>query len=98
MLVKFDADEDFVEALKSATGNNTASKAFQEASAKYLKQIDTIEYLQALVLKLRDQVSAQHQIISSARDAAAMLVERTSQDDLFIDQPSSARQIHTHSL
>jgi hypothetical protein len=88
MLVKFDAEDEFVENLKSITGHNTASKAYQVAAATYVHQIETIGHLQSLVAKLREDVRVQRQIISSARDAAALLVEHTGQSDLFTDQPA----------
>lgn len=98
MLVKFDADEDLVDAVKAFTGHAVASKAFMAAAERAIYLDALCKDKDAHITQLMLEVAHYRGLISSARQAAAMLVERTAQDDLFIDQPSSARQIHSHSF
>ncbi|QEY15148.1 hypothetical protein D0C16_03705 [Cellvibrio sp. KY-GH-1] len=85
MLVKFDADEDLIDALKQSTNMAVASKACHYAATQYLDLLQENARLHQKVAQMRDSIAVYRQIIDSARDAAAMLVERAGQADLFTD-------------
>lgn len=85
MLIKFNADSDFVDTLKKHTGENVASKAFRVAAERTMFQAAVIRGLNADVVRLRDELEACKQIIVGARFATTALLERVGQDDIFID-------------
>lgn len=85
MLVKFNADEDFVDRLKELTGETVASKAFLSSAARYDRSVGLIADLKAQIAKLTDERNVLRQVIGDARCAAIALVERASQDDMFIN-------------
>jgi len=84
MLIKFDTTDDFADKLKALTGQNTGSKAFVIAAAHYCQLRDRVVALEAKINALEEECAVCHQTITGARDAAALLVERASQSDLFL--------------
>lgn len=84
MLVKIlDADEVFVEKLKALTGEGTASKAFLKSALMFDFYLQKTGDLTDQVCRLQDEARRLKQIISGARSAAALLLEKTGQEDLF---------------
>lgn len=82
MLVKIlDADGAFVEALKVQTGEKTASKAYQRAAHDYEPLRAQVGDLLAENAALRRKVLIANQVIEGARSAAALLLDKTSQQD-----------------
>lgn len=86
MLIKFESPDDFAETLKLSTRQNTASKAFQIAAAHYVQQLSEIARLRRKISDLDEECAVYRQTISGARDAAALLVERVSQSDMFLNR------------
>lgn len=86
MLVKFDADDDLAERLKSKTHNSVASKAFHYAAIRFLDVSEENALLRQQIADMRDAISVYRKVISGACDAAALLVEHAGQPDLFTDQ------------
>lgn len=84
MLVKLNPDDDMVEKLKHFTGQRVASKAYELAGKEYPDMIQRIYALEVQLQDLEEIILVQQSIIDGARDAAALLVERTSQKDLFV--------------
>lgn len=83
MLVKIlDADDQFVELLKSQTGTNTASKAYAHAAECYGMYLTANGLLELEIDTLRHKVARLESVIEGARSAAALLLDRTSQTDL----------------
>lgn len=84
MLVKIlDADESFVEKLKFLTDETTASKAYVKAASMFDWHLKKTGDLTDEVGRLKHEVARLHQIIEGARLAAAHLLEKTSQADIF---------------
>ncbi|MFO3664298.1 hypothetical protein [Pseudomonas amygdali] len=84
MLVKIlDAEPEFVEALKSATGARTAAKAYVQAAERYHANVDRIATLNQTVQDLRLEVSRLRGVIEGARSSASLLLEQVSQGDLL---------------
>lgn len=84
MLVKIlDADVDFVEALRAATGGKSAAKAYSIASSEYMGLRSTVREQQLEIATLRMKLEAASVVIERARFAAAALVESAGQKDLF---------------
>lgn len=85
MLVKIlDADDHLVEKLKQVTGCVTASKAFVFASTAYICQLETSANQREKIARLEAEVHRLRSTINSARDAAALLLDRTAQTDMDI--------------
>lgn len=83
MLVKFNADERLVDRLKAATGARVASKAFESAGDRYISLTKQVVDLQLANDRLQQIIDVYVARIDAARDAATLLLERVSQDDLF---------------
>lgn len=83
MLVKLNVDEDFAHQLKLVTGTRVASKAFECAGQRYAGLVNQIKQLQLENCRLREVIEGQLSTIHGARDAAALLLERVSQGDIF---------------
>jgi len=84
MLIKIlDADPDFVEELKTATGATTASKAYARAAASYAFLQHTIDALRKDNERYERQLQVKSQVIEQARSAAAALLDKTSQGDMI---------------
>lgn len=64
---------------------NTASKAIHRALQDVIPQRANHDVLQDEVKRLREQVSVLEQRISAARHAAALLLEKVSQEDILSD-------------
>lgn len=87
MLIKItDADERFVEKLKTATGTATGSKAYVKAAADYDYLVKTVAWQKGEIARLEDMIRRRDQTIEGARSAAALLLEKTSQGDLLEPQ------------
>lgn len=83
MLIKFQADDEYIEALKEATGQRVASKAAVSACLSYFDQVDMIARLERQVGRLSEAVRVQQQIIDRAKDSAAALLDHVAQKELF---------------
>lgn len=91
MLVKIlDAEPEFVEALKSATGSRTAAKAYVQAAERYQGNQDLIATLSDRVQDLRLEVARLRGVIEGARSSASLLLEQVSQADIDDFKAASA--------
>ncbi|WP_350600659.1 hypothetical protein [Pseudomonas sp. 65/3-MNA-CIBAN-0223] len=85
MLVKIlDADDQFVDALKSQTGCTTASKAYVHAAEHYEPLRAQVGDLLSEIAALRRRLSVANQTIEGARSAASALLDRVGQSDLDV--------------
>jgi predicted RNA-binding Zn ribbon-like protein len=81
-----DVTETFVETLKAQTGQSTASKAFIHTAEQFeTNQID-LSWQAGRIEELELQLKQARAIIEGARSAAALLLDRTAQADIF-DKP-----------
>ncbi len=86
MLIKFiEDDEFFVDGLKLATKSATAANAFRIAARDFRSNQLLIEDQRSTIESLRLTIERYESIIDNARSAAALLLERVSQADLFDD-------------
>lgn len=85
MLIKFEADDDYVERLKVLFDQRTGSKAAIAAFLAYGDQVNMIARLERENGQLRERVRVQQQIIDRARDSAAALLDHVAQGDLLSD-------------
>lgn len=85
MLVKLNPELSAVERLKSVTGTKTASKAYEIAGRDLPGMLSHIEDLYVEREELKQTIQVLRSTMEGARDAAALLLERTSQKDLFTD-------------
>lgn len=83
MLIKFEADEAYIEKLKDHFGQKTGSKAAVAAFLAYFDQVNMIARLERENGQLRERVRVQQQIIDRARDSAASLLDHVAQGDLL---------------
>ncbi len=82
-LVKFESDNLLVDKLKKFTGEAVASKAFLKAAEQSLlldKQLKKLEQKHDRLFAAFQQQSAK---IDGAREAAKLLLEKTSQKGIF---------------
>lgn len=84
MLIKFDAEEQLVDALKDKTRSAVASKAFHYAAIKYLDLLDQNAELHRINAQLRAELAGSQQIIAGAELAAKALLDRIGQRDMFV--------------
>ena len=83
MLVKIlDADDQFVESLKHATGSTTASKAYVNAAESFLSNRELIALLRGRAEEDFAKIQRLESIIEGARSAAAQLLDKTSQQEI----------------
>lgn len=84
MLIKFiEDDEFFVDGLKMATKSATAANAFRIAAQQFRSNQLMIEDQRSTIESLRLTIERYETIIENARSAAALLLERVSQVDMF---------------
>lgn len=83
MLVKLTPHSDVVEHLKRVTGHRTASKAYEQAGLEYPGMLACISDQSREIEELQQTIQVLRFTMKQARDAALLLVERTSQKDLF---------------
>lgn len=84
MLIKItDADDRFVEKLKTATRTSTGSKAYAKAAADYDYLVKTVDWQKGEIARLEELIRVRDQVIEGARSAAALLLEKTGQADLL---------------
>lgn len=85
MLIKIELDDDSVDALKRATGHKVGSKAVARAALQLIPHTQKLVALENKVRDLELQISAYRQLVKQARTAAALLLEKTAQQDAFLD-------------
>ena len=86
MLIKFNEENEIlIDNLKRYTKSVTAANAFRIAAAQYCHNQDLIEDQRSTIAELRLTIERYESIIENARSAAALLLERVSQADLFDD-------------
>lgn len=86
MLIKFNEDNDFlIDNLKRYTKSATAANAFRIAGQQFCENQDLIADQRSTIADLRLTIERYESIIENARSAAALLLERVSQADLFDD-------------
>lgn len=83
MLIKLNADEDFIDRLREVTGERTGSKAVAAAYLAYIDQLDMIARLERENGRLREAVRVHQQVIRRARESAAALLDHVAQGDLI---------------
>jgi len=83
MLIKFQADDDYVERLKEVTGQRTGAKAVAAAYLSYLDQLDMIARLEREIGQIKERCRVQQQVIDRARDSASALLDHVAQGDLL---------------
>ncbi|QQQ52891.1 hypothetical protein JJQ97_12160 [Pseudomonas syringae] len=84
MLIKIpDADEQFVESLKTFTCTTTAASAYRMAAMNYELVCLDLMNRKAELLRQDREIERLRSIISGARSAAALLLEKTGQLDLL---------------
>jgi hypothetical protein len=85
MLIKFEVPDSSAQALMEFTGTRVGSKAYHLAADRYQGVVEHVEFLNGEVDRLQEIIALQRQVIDGARNAAALLLERVGQDDMFID-------------
>ncbi|HOY24785.1 MAG TPA: hypothetical protein PK002_16630 [Cellvibrio sp.] len=84
MLIKFNEDNDFlIDNLKRYTKSATSANAFRIAGSQYCQNQDLIADQRSTIAELRLTIERYETIIENARSAAALLLERVSQVDMF---------------
>ncbi len=83
MLIKFEDDQAVVDLLRAHYGEKTASKGYQRAAREVVDQHREIRRLRDQIRALEDRLLRRDQLIEGARAAAALLLEKTSQKDMF---------------
>lgn len=83
MLIKFQADDSYIEQLKEVTGQRVGSKAVATAYLSYMDQLNMIARLEREVGQLKERCRVQQQVIDRARDSAASLLDHVAQGDLL---------------
>jgi len=83
MIVQVSADKEFVDELKIATDEKTASKAFFNAALMYSLHLDMISSSAHEIASLKVRISVLEQTLENARSAAQILVDQVSQGDLL---------------
>lgn len=83
-LVKFQADDADADLLMHHTGQRVASKAFMLAALSAPGLAVELNDSRQEIARLRRIIQRQQQVLESAREAAALLVEAAGQGDLFM--------------
>ena len=83
MLIKFEADQAYVEKLKEHFGQKTGAKAAMAAFLAYADQVNMIARLERENGQLRERVRVQQQVIDRARESASALLDHVAQGDLL---------------
>ena len=84
MLVKFHVDDAQAALLMQHTGQRAASKAFMLAALSAPGLVVELHDSRQEIARLRRIIARQQQVLESAREAAALLVEAAGQGDLFM--------------
>lgn len=91
-----DVSEDLVQRAKVVTGKGTGSQAFIAGIELMLRLYCTVDEQRDEIERLRRIVDRQQQVLDSARDAAALLVEAAGQGDLFMsNERGLSRRVRT---
>jgi hypothetical protein len=85
-----DVPEDLVQRAKVVTGKGTGSQAFIAGIELMFRLYCTVDEQRDEIERLRRIVDRQQQVLDSARDAAALLVEAAGQGDLFMSNERGA--------
>ncbi|QEU03293.1 hypothetical protein [Pseudomonas oryzihabitans] len=83
MLIKFEDDQSVADLLRAHYGEKTASKGYQRAAREVIDQHKEIRRLRGQVEDLQQRLLQRDQLIEGARAAAALLLEKTGQKEIF---------------
>lgn len=83
MLIKFEDDQSVADLLRAHYGEKTASKGYQRSAREVIDQHKEIRRLCGQVEDLQQRLLQRDQLIEGARAAAALLLEKTGQKEMF---------------
>lgn len=83
ILIRDEFPDQLAEDLKRHFGIKTASQAVLRACMNFLPHVEKVKRLEAEVLQLRESLDRQAQVLEGARSAAALLLEKTGQKEMF---------------
>ena len=83
MLIKFEDDQAVADMLRAHYGEKTASKGYQRAAREVVDQHREIRRLRDQIRSLEERIQCRDQVLEGARAAAALLLEKTGQKDMF---------------
>ena len=83
MLIKFQADDQLVDTLKTQYGQSVGSKACLLAAEDAPKLLSEVRRLKDELAAARRLIAVQRRTLDGARSAAAHLLEKVAQGDLL---------------
>jgi len=78
--------DEFIEQLKRDTGEKTAAGAFSQAGTAYALHKRVIDDQESEINVLRYRLDLALEVIEGARTAAALLLDRTAQENLDLPE------------